>query len=376
MNPQLKGYAVATLIFMVVRGVLFFQLPSVVTREFGTNSWIMMIGYTLLMIGVMRLMYVGLQKHQRQSIFQVLQHHFPKWIANSLISFSILLYICIAFDIVFTYVKMLQFTNDVTVNITLTGSIMIAVILYISYHGLYTMSKTSIVLFLLSIWIIALELLQFSDFTLTRLTPFFLQGGEWTVKGALQVVSAYLGFEMLLIMSPHISPDTKWIRYTTGALTLVGCYYTMYCILAQGLLSHYHLVNVRYVVLRLYGATRLSTLEYLTDLLFIFFLFSSLLSSSLYLWGANEGLKQMQKNNHKLHNYISFGIVLVLLSHVPLNEAQRDVVTMVQGAAGFSLLIIYIVLLLCLPYKPPEANTSAHQPESHTPSQQKGVNTG
>ncbi|WP_028596351.1 GerAB/ArcD/ProY family transporter [Paenibacillus assamensis] len=357
MNPPIKGYAFAILLFMIVRGIIFFQLPSLVTKEFGTNSWVMLYVYTAVVIGHMYLIYKGSKKHKNASIWTIIHTHFPKPIATILIVIPSLLFWVVSFNLANAYARVLQFTSDPSVNIRSISIIILVVVLFTAAHGLYTITKTSVLYYLFSFWIVFFELLQFKDIEFVRYTPFFLKNGHLTFNGILDILGAFLAYETIMFMAPYLEKNTKWITYAALSALVIGTYYSMYCFLAQGLLPVEQIEDVRFVVLRLYGATQINALEYITDLLFITFIFSAILSASVYTWSGLEGLKTLQTKDRHKENLLIAGIIMIALCYVPFNFDESKLLFSISNTILVCFIVIFTLLYFILPYKENKASS-------------------
>ncbi|MCR8843470.1 GerAB/ArcD/ProY family transporter [Paenibacillus sp. SC116] len=366
MNTPIKGYALAILLFMIVRGIIFFQLPSLVTKEFGTNSWIMLYVFTALVIAHLYLIYKGSKKHQNASIWTIIHTHFPKPVAAVLIIAPSLLFIVISFNLANSYARVLQFTSDPSVNIRIVSIIILGVVLFTAAHGLYTITKTSVLYYLFTFWIVFFELLQFDDIELQRYTPFFLKDGHWSLSGTIDVFGAFLAYETIMFMTPYLEKNMKWISYAAISSFVIGTYYTMYCFLSQGLLPIEQIEDVRFVVLRLYGATRINALEYITDLLFITFIFSAILTSSVYTWSALEGFKTLQKKDRHKENLFIAGVIMLALCYVPLNFDESKKLFSISNTILICIIILFTLLYFILPYKNKKANNNTANCENTT----------
>lgn len=370
MSPTLKGYAIFILLFMIVRGTSFFELPSDVTRAFGTNSWIVLGIYTILIIFQIWLMSIGTRKHHNQSIFQLIENHLPRWLAVTILMILTVFYVCISFQIAYSFIRVLQFTNDPTINVSKVTLIMLVVVAVIAWHGMYTMTKSTVLFFCLTIWITLLGFLQFKDFSLTRLSPFLLQGGTWSLESMLDVYSAFHGYLIILYITPLFAKQMKWFKYAAFSLACTGLYYMLNCMLTQGLVPYEMLLHIHHVALRVNGASRITALVYITDLLFITFVFSCVITSSAYMWIAHQSA--MQTSAAKKHPLITRGIILaaaISLPYLPLNYQYWNSFFRILIASSLILSVIFTLLYLIIPYKAGSKHEDASSPPSSDNSQ-------
>ncbi|UHA72575.1 GerAB/ArcD/ProY family transporter [Paenibacillus sp. 481] len=363
MSPKMKAFAVGTLLFMTQRGVMMFQLPTIVSLEYGTNGWIIIIFLFALVLLHLWGIHYGIKKHDYKSVLQLISERLPKPIAFMLHTVAMLIFVAATFTFIHTYVSTLQYTNDISVPINSMAVILLGVCVYTAWQGSYTIAKVSIVFFLLSFWTIGLEVLQFSDFSTARLTPFFFHNANPTVQGFFQVFSAFFGFEILMILAPHLDKKTAWFRSTLIFNCILGAYYLMYCLLVQGLLPINQSSFVRLAVLRLYGSTQITILSYITDLLFIFLMFSTAINTSIFIWCAAQMLKQMQKVERKAANYTLIGLLSTALILAPVSMTIKDSVKSMVVIADWVLMATWILLYMFLPKQAKNKQSTTKQAE-------------
>lgn len=367
MTPTMKGYALFIFLFMIVRGTSYFELPTDVTRAFGTNSWIVLGIYTLFIIFQIWLMSIGTRKHHNQSIFQLIQIHVPRWLSTTFLLILSLFYVCTSFQIAFTFIRVLQFTNDPTLKVSKVTIIMLVVVTIIAWHGMYTMTKSTVLFFCLTIWITLLGFLQFRDFNLTRLSPFLLQGGSWSLQSMLDVYNAFHGYLIILYITPFIAQQMKWFKYAALSMACTGLYYMLNCMLTQGLVPYDMLLNMHHVTLRVNGASRITALVYITDLLFITFVFSSVINSAAYMWVSHQAaLGTSIGAKHSKITRLIILLVAVALPYLPLNYMQWNSFFRILTGSGLILSILFTLMYLIIPYK---ADSNNSEPSSSVPSQ-------
>ncbi|WP_195571628.1 GerAB/ArcD/ProY family transporter [Paenibacillus sp. 1001270B_150601_E10] len=366
MNPGIKNFALFCMMFLLVRGVTFFTLPSLVTSIYGTNSWTVIPIYIMIMVGLMYILIKGIERHGNQSIFDLLEHRFPSYIAKPISFIIIVNFLGISITIIHEYVSMFQFTLDSSVNVSNAAFFLILAVLIVAGHGLYTMSKASILLFIVSFWIIGIEVLLFSDFSFTRLSPFFFKGGNFEWHGALRIAYSFYGFELLLIIYPHLGKQTKVFRATTWSYVLLCIYYTIYTILSQGLVSFLQIPKIRFITLRLYGASRFPTVEYITDFIFFFFIFSTIISSAAYVWSANEGILKTITKKFPLGNYLLIGVCYTILVSLNLSIDDWMGLSFFVGLVETFIIVFCILLIWILPKA--KNGQNSHNPEQRSSS--------
>ncbi|MEW9104257.1 GerAB/ArcD/ProY family transporter [Paenibacillus sp.] len=349
MSPTYKAWGVGILIYMTQRGALFFQLPNVMAQQFGTNSWVMIPVFYILSLLHIIVMYYGMRRHGFQSIPQLISERLPAYAAVPLLSFIGIQFIGIVYTVIHSYTLVFQYTNDTSVNIHTLSIIILGTALYCAWLGPYTMAKSSIVFLLLTFWSIGLELLQFNDFQFTRLTPFFFYQAHPTAAGISEIMSSFFGFELLMMLAPLLDKKTKWFRTVLLFNGIAAAYYLMYCLLVQGMLPIHQSSTILYPVLRLYGGSRLTALENITDLLFIFMMFSAVISASLYIWSASQAVMHIRHQAPKAPVFV----LLCVLCSIPLLASitveQFGKISEFVAYGDWILILILISLYWILP---------------------------
>ncbi|KJB85025.1 hypothetical protein AZ66_27210 [Paenibacillus sp. E194] len=351
MSPTCKAWGVGILIYMAQRGVMFFQLPNLMAQQFGTNSWIMIPVFYLLSLLHIIVMYYGMRRQEFRSIPQLITEQLPKYVAVPLLTFIGIQFISIVYIVIHSYTLVFQYTNDTSVSINTLSLIVLGTALYCAWLGPYTMSKASIIFLALTCWSIGLELLQFTDFQVARLTPFIFYQAQPTAKGIGEIMSSFFGFELLMMMAPLLDNRTKWFRSVLLFNGFVAAYYLMYCLLVQGMLPLHQSSTMRYPVLRLYGGSRLTALENITDLLFIFMMFSAVVSAAMYIWSASRAIMQYQLQDRKRPVFLLLGLLCALLLLAPVSVEQFNMVNEIIAYGDWILIFTLIMLYWILPVR-------------------------
>ncbi|WP_036619917.1 GerAB/ArcD/ProY family transporter [Paenibacillus alvei] len=351
MSPSCKAWGVGILIYMAQRGVMFFQLPNIMAQQFGTNSWIMIPVFYLLSLFHIIVMYYGMRRQEFRSIPQLITEQLPKYVAVPLLTFIGIQFISIVYIVIHSYTLVFQYTNDTSVSINTLSLIVLGTALYCAWLGPYTMSKASIIFLALTCWSIGLELLQFTDFQIARLTPFIFYQAQPTAKGIAEIMSSFFGFELLMMMAPLLDNRTKWFRSVLLFNGFVAAYYLMYCLLVQGMLPLHQSSTMRYPVLRLYGGSRLTALENITDLLFIFMMFSAVVSAAMYIWSASRAIMQYQLQDRKRPVFLLLGLLCALLLIAPVSVEQFNMVNEIIAYGDWILIFTLIMLYWILPVR-------------------------
>lgn len=92
MQEKLNQFHIILFTYMAQSGVVMFRLPRIVAENFGTNGWIsILVCFVISSFNILLIHFV--YKHgQGQSVFQLLEQRFPRWILYPLyVVFALLL---------------------------------------------------------------------------------------------------------------------------------------------------------------------------------------------------------------------------------------------------------------------------------------------
>ena len=226
---EAMSYAhVVILIYMVQTGVTVFSLPRIEAQYFGTNGWLSVlvcfaaVSANIFVIGLVYRLGKG------RSIFELMEQALPKWTLSPLYGILICVWSMLGMLVVKEYVLIFQMMAFPTTNPMLLKLVVDLLILYLVTKGIYNIGKAASVFFWLIIWMLLLLLFFFGDFDWSRMTTFVFQGGEDWRQGFIAIMTAFLGFELCMLLFPYSTRKTKIIRATlAGSGLLTFSYLTL-----------------------------------------------------------------------------------------------------------------------------------------------------
>src|SRR5690606_36384886 len=202
MNEKLHPFHITILIYMIQTGVVIFSLPRLLAEYVGYNGWISIIlFYTIvtLNITVISLVY---RLSDGKSIFKIIEQALPKIIYIPIYIFLISIWTLTGCMIAKQYIIIYQafvFPTTHPMFIKLVVDILAYLLLI---KGIYNISKAATIFFTIVIWTIFLLLFFVADFQGVNLTPFFFKESPGQISGLVNILTAFLGYELVLLIIP------------------------------------------------------------------------------------------------------------------------------------------------------------------------------
>ncbi|MBO9598079.1 MAG: GerAB/ArcD/ProY family transporter, partial [Cohnella sp.] len=221
---------VLILIYMVQTGITLFSLPQIEAQYFGTNGWLSVVLCSAL--AAMNILVIGLvyRLGKGKSIFELMEQTLPKWTLTPLYFGLICVWSMLGLMVVKEYVLIFQMMAFPTTHPMLLELVVDLLILYLVTKGIYNIGKAATVFFWLIIWMLLLLFFFFGDFEWSRMTTFLFQGGEGWQHGLIAIATAFLGYELSMLLFPYADPKTKLIRATLMGNGLLTFSYLTLCI--------------------------------------------------------------------------------------------------------------------------------------------------
>ncbi|MBY0013550.1 GerAB/ArcD/ProY family transporter [Paenibacillus typhae] len=350
MQQKISPFHIAVLTYMAQAGMVLFTLPRSLADYFGTNGWLVLIPCFLLSSFNIWLITLVFRLGQGRSVFVILEQSVPKVVLYPfylLLAGTWLIFGCLIGKKYVLVFQMLSFpsTNPMVFKLAID---LLAFFLLIK--GIYSISKAATLFFWMTAWMILLLVWFIPSFRWERFTPFLLQGGHDQVKGAIEVYSAFLGYELSFFLFPYVKKNKKsMLAIYAGNLFLMLNYLGL-TLICFGFFSLGQIKKLLYPVLDLLAYIQFPFVERLENLLYGFFLFLILITVVMYWWAAQITVQRMvPKLNAKI---LLFILVFIAYgsSFIPKTLDQVDVWITNSGyavtAIAFCLPMLLIVVLL------------------------------
>ncbi|RJE90469.1 spore gernimation protein [Paenibacillus sp. 1011MAR3C5] len=350
MKEKLHPFHVALLIYMIQSGVVAFSIPRLLAQSFGYNGWASLVIFTVISSFAIYLISWVYRLGKGKSIFEILEDAIPKFLLYPIYAFFVALWSLFGCMVAKQYVIIFQMIAFPSTHPMMFKALIDILALILVIGGIYTISKASTSFFFIIIWMMLLLIFFLEDFEWARLTPFFFQGETDMVMGSLNIYTAFLGFELALLLFPYAEKKGKFMRAVYAGNLITSVTYLLFSFVCFGFYSFGQLTKLKYPMLDLLSYIRLPFVERIENLLFGFFLFTALLTIVMYTWAALEVARRMvPKAKAKWLAVIIFALAYAV-SWIPdvIGEVEQwlQYLGYVETAVSFVLPLLLIAILL------------------------------
>lgn len=126
-----------------------------------------------------------------------------------------------------------------------------------------------------------------------NLTPFIFQDTSNVVTGGLSIFTAFLGYELVLLLFPYSEKNKGFIKAVFIGNLITTFTYIAVCFICFGFYSLHQLKRLKYPLIDLLAYIKLPFVERIENLFFGFFLFTTLLGITMYTWAALEAARRV-----------------------------------------------------------------------------------
>ncbi|MDQ0300232.1 hypothetical protein J2S78_002679 [Salibacterium salarium] len=337
------------LTYMMQTSVAIFILPRSISEAFGTNSWIMLIvlsGIVMVNIFLFQLVY---KKGDGMSVFEIMNVTLPR-----MITFPIYIVFAVSWSISASlilkeYIYIIQLVAFPTTSFIYLLSVLIIVVLFFMQYPIYKMIRAAGVLFGLASVTIILTVFIWPDFSIDRLTPFIFKGTNVSFDW-LTIIDQYrpfLGFELCLFLFPYVTKDSHLFRsfYLGNAFTTFIYVYTV--VLCLGFYSFDQLQHIIYPTLHFFSFIEFPFLIRIENLVYSIFLVKALVTAVFYYWISKQAIQQIIKRESKFWLPLCIIAFSVFITY-PFTTKQELELSLRFAGRFHSVLIFILPLLLLL----------------------------
>lgn len=284
-----------------------------------------------------------------RSVFDIMEHSIPKLILAPFYTALLILWSLLGCLVAKHYVLVFQMIAFPTTNPMLFKLVFDFLAFFLIIKGIYNISKAATVFFWAIIWMVLLYLYFTYDFHWTRLTPFIFQDSAVTLQGFTNIYTAFLGFELCLLLIPYVNQKTKFVKAVFMGNLVVTLDYLFLSFVAFGFYGHSYLKTLQYPLLSMFAFIQFPFVQGTEILFYSFFMFSIIITSVMYFWAAKEIGSRIIPVNDKL---LTFGILLIcfFVSYIPdvMSTLERWLLMLgyTEIAVSFGLPLFIIIILL------------------------------
>lgn len=351
MKEKLHPFHLSILIFIIQQGVVIFSLPRLLAHHMGYNGWASLFifsGIVFLNIFLISLVY---RFGKGKSIFLIIEHAIPKFLAFPFYAVLIFLWILLGCIILKQYIVILQISVLPTLHPMYIKALLDIVMYTLLIKSIYNISKAATSIFWLVIWSLVFQLFFIGDFQWTNLTPFLFQEHSEVVLGGLSILNSFMGYELSLLLFPYYSNKQKgFIKSVYMGNLFTTITYVIVCFISFGFYNFDQLKHLKYPIIDMFAFVKLPVVERIENLIFGLFLLTTLIGATMYFWAALEASRRIvPKANSKL-----LATILILIGYII--SWIPDTLTMVEQwlkflgsselVVAFGLPLLLLILLL------------------------------
>ncbi|MDQ0060728.1 GerAB/ArcD/ProY family transporter [Paenibacillus harenae] len=292
-KEKLYPFHVTILTYMTQTGVVMLSLPRILAENFGYNGWMALIGLSgiaALNIFIISLVY---RLGKGKSIFQIMEMSLPKFVLYPLYSFIACIWAVTGCIVAKNYVSIFQMISFNTTHVMLLKIMVDILVYFLVIKGIYNISKALTSFYWVTSWMYLILFFYFKDFEWARMTPFFFSGETHFVEGSMSVFTSFIGYELSLLLFPYVEKGKKFMRAVQIGNLLTTLTYIIICFICFGFYSFEQLKLMVYPMLDLLSYIKLPFIERIDNLLFAFFLFTTVSTIAMYIWASQEIVKRM-----------------------------------------------------------------------------------
>lgn len=350
MKEKLHPFHISLLIFMTQSGVIIFSLPRLLAQYMGYNGWVTLILFSG--IAMVNILLIGLvyRLSRGKSILIILEHSLPKILIFPLYTVLISVWTILGCMVAKQYVIIFQVYVFPTTHPMYIKALVDILTFILVIKGIYNISKAATNFFVMVIWMIFLLLFFIKGFQWMNLTPFFFQKTSDIWTGGLSIYSAFLGYELTLLLFPYSEKNKGLIKAIFIGNLMTTFTYIAVSLVCFGFYSFNQLKRMKYPLIDLLAYIKFPFVERIENLFFAFFLLSTLVTIAMYIWAAKETLHRViPKANTQWLTAFLLGIAFVV-SWIPdtLNKTEKWLkhLGFIEIGIAFGLPLLLLIILL------------------------------
>jgi spore germination protein AB len=320
---SLNPYHVVFLVQQSMIGIGLLSLPHELS-PIGYNLWYVPIIYGVVAQLTLIPMYLLGKNYPDISIYELFDKLLGKWIGK-LFSLLLIMYcVTTVAAVAEVYAGVIQIGTLPQETKFLPLIAIFIVLLYIVNGGIKLVARFCIIAFLMTGWMVFYLQWGMTKGVFTHLLPIFDLNIKELVESSKTGYTTMLGYELILIYFPYIAQQKKALKHASIGLWITVGFYLLVCFTSVIYFTRVQLDLLRYPVLNLYKAVELTFIERIETLGVSIWVFLTLSTLAVFLWGGKKGLDVLFKSDRNIHQYgltiITFAIIL--LPHFDQWEAE------------------------------------------------------
>lgn len=294
-KEKLNWFHIALLVQMIELDTTVFSQSRVLAENIGTNGWVALIPLSVAAtLNLLLYMWVY-RTGGGQSAYQLLQAVFPKPMLYPVYLALAGFWIYIGGLIGKNYILISQMFALYSSNSMLIFLLYCAMVYALLAKGIYAIVKATTVFFFMFIWITGFIPYIAKDWSLVRMTPFFLQGAEHrlSLHGLAESFMVFVGYELFLFLFPYTDKKSKLFKGVFLGHWVITLLYLITVIVSFGFFSFDELKELQFPLISTLQYLELPFLNRPENLVFTLFIYPNLISSVLFGFAALTALQQI-----------------------------------------------------------------------------------
>ncbi len=348
MHEKLSQFHLAILVFMTQAGMVIFSLPRLLAQYFGTNGWLVVVLFAVVVSMNIALISAVYHLGKGRSVFDIMEQSIPRWMLFPFYFLILVSWAVIGCLVAKQYILLFQMIAFPTASPMLFKFLFDALLFLFITMGIYNISKAATVFLWLMGWITLLLFYFYEDSQWERLTPFIFQDSHFSMEGFIGVYSAFLGYELFILVFPYVDKKTKVSRAILYGHLIVTLHYLYLGLIAFGTYGHTYLSTLQFPLLSIFAYIQFPFIQGAEILFYTFFMFSIITTAGMYFWASAEVGKQMFPVNMKLLVFIILFAAFCITYPVDTMNEITSVLTNLSYLQLVTAILFPIGLILLL----------------------------
>ncbi|MBP1962204.1 GerAB/ArcD/ProY family transporter [Paenibacillus aceris] len=291
MRAKLPFFQTTILANYIQTGVVVFSLPRLLAENIGTNGWAALLICAAVAAFNIFLISLVYRFGKGKSIFDITKSALPKFIVIPFFCILAAFWAisgCLIGKEFILIITSLSFRSLHPIYLYVMFELLVFLLLS---KGIFTISNTAVIAFFILTWNTLLLIYAQSDFDWSRMTSFWFKGVDHTLKGWIQIYSAFLGYELCLLLFPYVDEKSHLMRAFQIANLTTTFFYTLVCLVSFGFFSLHQLQHMKFPVLNLLSYVELPFVKRVDDFVFNITILRVLISNVMFAWASAETIK-------------------------------------------------------------------------------------
>jgi spore germination protein (amino acid permease) len=330
--------------FITQTGVGIIMLPSEIAETSGHDGWIPVLLTGLLIALVCGILVALLRRYSNKAIYDINRFLFGKMVGTF---FNALLVLYLLTAAVMGSALFAYFIRITLLDETPQWALAPFIILpsfYLVWYGLKYVSRFLYITVYFYIPILILVIILLKEARISFLLPVGEAGVEGVLAGFQNSFFAFLGFELIVFFYPYITDREKAMKSQLLAVLASTLFFLVMVVASVAVFGENFL---RVLILPFFNMSRIYNAPILerVDLYITAFWFMPLACSvRAYIFAAFDGLNKVFKVKKTKWIYVSFFVVLLVLSSLLESINQLFAVIDATGYVGAGIIVF---LILC-----------------------------